>query len=364
MVCGCLDGGRSGRFGGGLICRVWPAAPLWTCGAERAHGLAAILFCGRALRRHLFTLREFESALVGLAWGTMILYSAMRLLLNPSAFSGSPGFVGVGNAAEDPGFAFQPYFILFGAYYYAFRGFRTGRARDYVLAILLFSGAMDKAGGRSLIVAFMLSFLFFLLRWTEGRRRLLVVPKSVAGITLLVGLLYLVLPAQVAERAGKFQDAFTATFTGKEVEDASAAARVLEVVFVLPGIQKHPVFGNGFLSNQWQGGRESVLGEYFHPSDIGLFGVMYSVGLFGTILFGWQYVFAVRSARAVPRCPSTPLMDATKGFLLFSAIVSLTSGIFVIIPEASLFFVALIQVIAMDAAGIDDAHIGTAGAVP
>jgi hypothetical protein len=57
-------------------------------------------------------------------------------------------------------------------------------------------------------------------------------------------------------------------------------------------------------------------------------------------------------------------MDATKGFLLFSAIVSLTSGIFVIIPEASLFFVALIQVIAMDAAGIDDARIGTAGAVP
>jgi len=253
--------------------------------------IAAVFFFFYALRKQIFTLREVKAALVFLAWGTMVLYILMRILLQPENYMSFIGFAD--GQGDDAAFSLQVYFIVFGVLYYAFLGLRTGRRRSYFLALLVLSGAIGKTSGRQMIVALIATFLFFTLRWTKGTRLLLLLPKLAIGSALLLGLLYAIFPDMVTERIVKLEEAFTVAFVGQEVDDVSANARIGEVLFTLPGIQKHPIFGNGDVSNQWSGKTEAKE-DYFHPTDVGVFGALYTLGVFGLILYAFQYGFAIK----------------------------------------------------------------------
>jgi hypothetical protein len=126
------------------------------------------------------------------------------------------------------------------------------------------------------------------------------------------------------------------------VEDVSANARVLETLIAMPYVQKNPWFGNGNISNQWQGGNEHVLGGYFHPSDIGIIGVLFMYGVTGLLLFSWQYWFAIKAAGKLPPRMHSPLLDATKGMLLYLAIYSLATGFFVHYAETCFLLITML----------------------
>lgn len=52
-------------------------------------------------------------------------------------------------------------------------------------------------------------------------------------------------------------------------------------------------FGNGVLSSMWKGGYESFYGR-FHPSDIGVLGVIFVYGFCGILMFFTQMIYLVR----------------------------------------------------------------------
>jgi hypothetical protein len=171
-------------------------------------------------------------------------------------------------------------------------------------------------------------------------------------IVALVGILYASDSKAVAARYGKFSDAFQ-TLAGVDVEDPSAAARPVQVLTALPQIADRPVFGSGLASNQWQRIEENSLGDffpkdYFFPSDIGIIGVLYVYGVFGILLFVWQYRFALAAVANLPGSYHTPLLDGIKGFLVFSVFNSITTGLFVFNAEAILLFIVLLMSIASD----------------
>lgn len=314
--------------------------------ANRGAGILGVwLLLYSALRQRLIRLADIEAALLILVWGTFVVYSLMRLTLNPANFA-SYGFGFVTFNDGVPIFKFPVYFILYGVFYYALRGFRTRRTKDHFLAAVLFLIGALGLTERWLTVSMGLTLLFFLFRWRTIRQFTVAVAKLavVAAVGLAAALL--INPQFVSGRAAKFSDAFSAVATGSPGEDSSANARLLSSALVLPYIQKHPLLGSGLLSHQWGGGSQHIFGEYFYETDIGVVGVVYAFGLIGLLLFLWQYRFAARAAKRVPRELQGPLCDATHGFLLFTALFSLTTGICVWYPEIPLLFVTLLAAMA------------------
>jgi hypothetical protein len=310
--------------------------------------IAAVLFCMQALRKRTFTLSEVKAALLTLAWGTAILWVFMRIALNPADYVNTTNYIGFVGEGDPHSFVLQAHFIIFGVLYYALRGLRTGRGMDYVLALLLLAGTVDKTSGRQMIFALLLSFLFFEVRWTKLKRLLITVPVTLLVIASLVGLLYLAMPQTMTERLGQFQDAFDVAFTGEGVDDPSATGRIPQVLLAIDGIQEHPLFGHGEISHQWEGGVQSVLGARFYANDIGLIGTVYAYGFLGVILFAWQYWFAVRAVKNLPPESNTALLDAVKGFLLYTVLFSFGTGMFIFQAAISLFFIMLLRSIASE----------------
>jgi hypothetical protein len=182
--------------------------------------------------------------------------------------------------------------------------------------------------------------LFFTVRWLKLKRLLVLLPTMALGIGLLVGLLYLASPQIVTDRIGQFQAAFTVVFTGEASDDPSANGRIPQVLLAAEGIQKHPFFGSGSISSQWEGGYRSTLGARFYPEDIGLIGAVYNFGFIGLIVFASQYWFALRAVKGLPSENKNALLDAAKGFLFYT---TLGSTLFIYHAATTLFFVMLLH---------------------
>lgn len=306
-------------------------------------GALAIIY---GLRHQLIKLSDIEKALLLLSWGTLLIYLFFYVVFDAAQFSDyNHTFVGgveVGKAK----FKFDMTFIIFGFYYFAFLGIRL-KVRRYWLLSLPFFIYLVFDGGRSLFVALLGSFIFFAYRWSSSRRLIVLLSKIFAVGLLFTVFLYISNADFVTNKVGKFGDAFTVVTTGQYTEDASANARISETLIATPYVLKHWFLGNGDISNQWHGGYEAVLGGYFHPSDIGIIGVIYVYGLLGVLLFSAQFIFAFRFSRRIPKkFDSLPLLDATKGFLLYLAIHSLVTGKFAYYSEVSFLLIALMGRIA------------------
>jgi len=311
---------------------------------QRAMALVAtLLLLLDALGSGVADVADIESVLLFLAWGTASLFSAMRLFLNPSDFiSYGDGFVTRPMPGEQPSFKFPEVFVLYGVFYYAMLGLRTGKTRYYPLALALFLTTLGPSG-RGLTVCVAATLFFFLYRLRGLPKALVASAKfSCAGLAL-AGATYAVSPGLVSTRIAGFVDAFKVVLTGSATTtDASANARIFESVAAIPFIQEHPFLGNGVVSHQWQGGYGTLLGENFFPADIGVVGIVFSYGVFGLIIFLFQYRFAWRAASALPDSLHSPLLDATKAFLLFTALYTVETGTCVWTAEVTLFFVALL----------------------
>jgi hypothetical protein len=300
-----------------------------------------------AMRYRLVRPAEIEGALLLTAWGTFFLYTVMRLALNPANFV-SYGLAFVSGTGAQAVLVLPQQFIVFALIYYALLGFRTRRKKYYVLAAILFVSTIVPTVERSMTISLAVTLLFFLHRWRPFGQFLLTLGKVLCAAAIILGLTYVVNPAYLSKQSAKFVDAFKVAFTGSTVDDPSAGVRVFETVTALSYIQKHPLVGNGELSHQWQGGNEGALGAYFYPGDVGVIGAVFVFGLFGILIFAYQYRFALRSSRSLPERIRGPLSDAAAGFLLYSAVISLAQAPFVLAPEMTLMFVVILSGLAFE----------------
>jgi hypothetical protein len=160
-------------------------------------------------------------------------------------------------------------------------------------------------------------------------------------VVLIMFLLYLFPPASLVRFEEKMSDAIQVTLTGQEGNDVSANARLAEIALATPYIVESWLLGNGFISNQWNEGFKGVIG-YFHPSDIGLMGVVFEFGAIGLMLFSWQfYYFWKFSKHLQNNLQYRELLVAIKGMLLYFIFNSLSTGRYVFLVEQSFFCIAL-----------------------
>ena len=81
------------------------------------------------------------------------------------------------------------------------------------------------------------------------------------------------------------------TLNSDSIDDSSTAIRIFEIDLALNKFVQHPLFGNGFYraSEAYK-----VIGKnvHFYLSDIGIFGILYSLGIFGVFLYFKQLKLA------------------------------------------------------------------------
>jgi len=297
-----------------------------------------------AMRSRRVSVRDVESALVACAWGTCLLFVAMMLFLNPADFTS----YGVGFARYANGRAvftvslLNGAFLLFGILYYTLKGLRGRRVKYYIAAMIFFVVVFSETNGRGAIISLTITILYFLYRWRSFKQFLMTIVKFAGVGALSLVLLYIVSPTFLSTRIAGFADAFVVAFTGSEVQDTSATGKLFETMAALPYIQDHPLLGNGVISRQWGGGTTAVLGITFYAGDIGILGMLFTVGLIGLLIFSFQFRFAVRATRMLPASTHRPLSDAATAFVLFCALDSLMTGIFVSDPWITLTFIAIL----------------------
>jgi hypothetical protein len=208
-----------------------------------------------------------------------------------------PGLVEIGEGGK---LLLDPSFIVFGYFYYLFSYYFSGNKRHGWIALAILTYLVLGMGGRLCIAATLLTSVLFLGRGSSLDQKLIGAVKFALGAVLMAAAMYAVNAEKVEALIEKFGYAVEAVVSGEEVEDVSARARLIEKWIAEPYIENNFWFGNGFLSNQWEDGFKGKFG-YFHPSDIGFFGVIFQYGMLGSLLFIFQYIFLIKAWATMPK---------------------------------------------------------------
>ena len=176
---------------------------------------------------------------------------------------------------------------------------------------------MTKQKNRFIIIALLI--LFYLIYFLQSRTTLVVLAitiliyfirnfslKEKLKNTLLyggIGLIFITILFTLGYTSlfDKYQVLYQNVFNvfqGESPDEASSAVRFMEFNTALEYIKKNPILGNGFISNQWNGGWHDILG-YFYPVDIGILGNVFVFGILGTILIYLPYYFSLTMSREV-----------------------------------------------------------------
>lgn len=260
---------------------------------------------------------DMSQAMLILAWLTLFVY----LLWTVTAGSSE-------SLSAGPQVKLNLTFICIGFLYYGLRGFRRKSKKDYFIAAI-FLATLIFLGERALLLSVVGAYGLFVLLRGSFSRLIVFIPSALIGLVALLSVLYIVDAQYITQLGGKFIDAFTVVTTGQTTTNASANARIEETAVAMPYIRESWMFGNGDVSNQWRGGYQGVLGGYFYPSDIGIFGIVYMYGVLGLAIFGFQFWYIRKYAQAAAQgARSPPMVDAVLSFLIAYAVVSTTTGWF------------------------------------
>ena len=317
--------------------------------ANRAAFLILVVMCfAFMIFSRRFTLKSVEVSLLTLSWVNMIIGGAILLFLDPNQFSPEEWgtFLNDGGGSRNE-FNLPKGLTLVGAFYYFFNGFYLDKYKEKLYCLLMFSYVALGGNHRALLLSLVLT-IFIVVLWGKALKkgsRIRFFLKLNFSILLIVAVSYIFFPQALDARISSFIDAFSVVSGADQVEDWSAGARIEQFSIAIPGILAYPFFGQGHLSNAFNGGFNDLYG-YFHPSDLGLIGVIFVFGVVGLLFLSCQYVFFFRSLRAALsnlRCRyDHSLLFAAVCMLLVHSINSITSGMFAFYPERGLFWLLLI----------------------
>jgi len=280
-------------------------------------------------------LKYIERSFVLICWLSLFLFIATPLFIEPEKYLATD-FVGFNPLKGGYIFKFIMTFMVFGFLYYGILFFRNKRILDAIYAMPFLYYLFFVRQDRSIILLFGLTFIIFFLK------RIFPLNKIKYGIisivfTVSIGLFLSLIQTNYFE---KFSNVITA-FSGEETNEASTNIRSKEIAIALPFIAKNPYFGNGELSNQWNGGYQTVFG-YFFPSDIGLIGELYVFGILGTLLLHVQFIFGAFYIRRTYDKKHEHFFIVLSYFLLYTFLDSLTAGQTIFYAANSMIIISLL----------------------
>ncbi len=248
------------------------------------------------LRNRWISIEQVEKSFVALSLILLIIFYFFFLFVNPVNFH-EMEFVAY-SPIRGYRYRFQFALVLMLLFYSLFKVSHEKKFSYIIIVLLILFYLVYFLQSRTTLVVLAFTLLIYFLRnftlKEKIRNTLLYGSMALLAFLVLVSLGYTSL---IDKYQVLYQNVFN-VFMGEAPDEASSAVRFMEFNTALDYISRNPILGNGFISNQWNGGWQEILG-YFYPVDIGLLGNIFVFGFLGTALIYLPYYFSLSMSRSV-----------------------------------------------------------------
>jgi len=248
------------------------------------------------LRNNWISIEQVERSFVVLSLTLLIIFYFFFLFVNPQNFQ-EMEFVAF-SPIRGYRYRFQFALVLMLLFYSLFKVSHEKKSMYMIIVVLILFYLVYFQQSRTTLVVLSFTLMIYFFRnfslKEKIRNTILYGSIGLLSIAVLVSLGYTSLfdKYQIL-----YQNVFN-VFMGESPDEASSAVRFMEFNIALEYIAKNPILGNGFISNQWNGGWQEILG-YFYPVDIGILGNIFVFGFLGTAVIYLPYYFALSMSRSV-----------------------------------------------------------------
>jgi hypothetical protein len=248
------------------------------------------------LEKGYITLEQVEKSFVAISLVLLVIFYSFFLFVNPERFVDQE-FV-VYSPIRGYRYRFQFGIVIMLLFYSLFKISEEDKKRFYVpVVLILFYLIFFLQSRTTLVVMAIVLMIYFIRNFTlkeKVKNVLIWVPIGIISLIILFSLGY----TSLFEKYQVLYQNVLSVFLGETTDEASSAVRYMEFNTALSYIDKNPILGNGFISNQWNGGWRDLLG-YFYPVDIGILGNIFVFGILGTFLLYLPFLFSLSISRAV-----------------------------------------------------------------
>lgn len=248
------------------------------------------------LQKGYVTMEQVEKSFVYISLVLLIIFYSFFLFVNPERFVDQE-FV-VYSPIRGYRYRFQFGIVIMLLFYSLFKISEENKKRFYIPVILILFYLIFFLQSRTTLVVMAIVLMIYFIRNFTLREK---VKNILIGVPLVITSLLVMFSLGLTSLFAKYQVLYQnvlSVFLGEVTDEASSAVRFMEFNTALSYIDKNPILGNGFISNQWNGGWRDLLG-YFYPVDIGILGNIFVFGILGTFLLYLPFYFSFSISRAV-----------------------------------------------------------------
>lgn len=313
--------------------------------------LVFVLILINLMNNNYLSIHNIQSSFNFLAWFSLLSFSLIYIFVDPNELDS----LKFGNLVIDGGgyknsFNLPKIFIVYGIFYYLCKTYdhKTRSASNAFSFILFTFFLLSTSFSRVLFLTVALSVTFLILSFNKtnflGKLKSIIKIFPILGVVLL--LLIFISPDYFTTLFFKYRDAFLSITGATEVDDWSANARIAQFLIVFPLILDNLFLGSGALSDRWMGGYEGVYG-YLHPSDLGLIGIVFQIGIFGLFLLIFQYFYAFSTIRKFLRIRENidhkGFYMSVSALLINTCLSSITTGFILYNPESIFLYIFVLK---------------------
>lgn len=248
------------------------------------------------LNKRLITINQVEKSFLYLSLSLLFIFYFFFLFVNPVKFTDAE-FVAY-SPIRGYRYRFQFALVIMLLFYSLFKVSHERKNKFVIVALLILFYLIYFLQSRTTLVVLAITILIYFVRNFTLKEK---IKKTLiyGGIGLIAFAVFITLgyTSLIDKYQILYQNVFN-VFQGESPDEASSAVRFMEFNTALDYIQKNPLLGNGFISNQWNGGWHDILG-YFYPVDIGILGNIFVFGIVGTLLIYLPYYFSLTMSREI-----------------------------------------------------------------
>ena len=252
-----------------------------------------------AIRSNKITLKQYATANLVLCWFCFALYTYVSLTINPATFKDSVGDGLVGYNPSKGGylFRFSSAFLIYGMIYYFLQFILNNSLTSMFAWLILIAYQIFVDKGRTELVSEVIPlflYMFFLLKWHQIVKKLLIIVLFSGAICFIV---YLIEPKLIAFTTDMYW-VLIKFLLGRKTGEGSADMRWIEMSAVYNYLLRHPTyifFGIGCPKQEIMqlNVGNVVLG------DIGIVGGLLSQGIVGLLFIYSIFLYPIYVWRKV-----------------------------------------------------------------
>ena len=248
------------------------------------------------LNKGLISIQQVERSFLFISLSLLIIFYIFFLFVDPVKFN-SAEFVAY-SPIRGYRYRFQFALVIMLLFYSLFKVSHEKKNRFIIITLLILFYLIYYLQSRTTLVVLAITiFIYFIRNFTIREKIKNTIFYGGIGVIVITILFTLGYTSLFDKYQVLYENVFN-VFQGESPDEASSTVRFMEFNTALDYIKKNPMLGNGFISSQWKGGWQDLLG-YFYPVDIGILGNVFVFGILGTLLIYLPFYFSLTMSREI-----------------------------------------------------------------